>query len=247
MKKYIYFILLLIIFSLSFFTFAESASQVTRFSPNEGLAQSSVRSLLVDNQGYLWIATEGGLNRYDGYTLSNVSDPDGLLRDEPIEFIYEDTQGDIWISTLVSGLFHYQLESSTFTRVLDFKTDYTHSPITMLEAHHKGYYWLGRVGDLALLNAATGEVKSVVDIPSKYDQIGIRKLKYYKHYLLIATSEGLFVLDTRTRKLVDVTFLNEPLIHHDQENTKSFHLMGDMLWLGTVQGLHKIDLTNIDL
>ena len=35
----------------------------------DGLSQSTVMSFLQDSQGYLWIGTESGLDRYDGYAI----------------------------------------------------------------------------------------------------------------------------------------------------------------------------------
>src|SRR5437879_2228551 len=35
----------------------------------DGLSQSTVMSILQDSQGYLWLATESGLDRYDGYSI----------------------------------------------------------------------------------------------------------------------------------------------------------------------------------
>ena len=39
----------------------------------DGLSQSTVMSFLQDSQGYLWLATESGLDRYDGYSIQGVS------------------------------------------------------------------------------------------------------------------------------------------------------------------------------
>lgn len=36
-------------------------------SLEEGLSQTTVRTILMDKTGYMWFGTDGGLNRYDGY------------------------------------------------------------------------------------------------------------------------------------------------------------------------------------
>ncbi len=36
-------------------------------TPDQNLSQGSVNDLLLDRQGFLWIATDAGLNRFDGY------------------------------------------------------------------------------------------------------------------------------------------------------------------------------------
>ena len=39
-------------------------------TPAEGLSASTTNSIIQDNYGYIWIGTEYGLNRYDGYHFS---------------------------------------------------------------------------------------------------------------------------------------------------------------------------------
>ena len=241
-----YYVLAILLCAVSINALANSKANVRRFSPNEGLAQSYVTGLLVDKNGYLWVGTEAGVNRYDGYQLSTMTGAEGQLRDKSIDFLYEDKQNDIWISTTYSGLYRYKTDTYHLERVLDFKNDRTHSPVVMLETHQPNFYWLGRVHDLALLNSETGEVKSVFKIPGDFKYAYVRALKYYKHFLIIGTSEGAFVMDTRTEKIVKLEFLNEPAAHHDQYNTKSFHISGSQLWLGTVQGLHTVELDHIE-
>lgn len=53
-----------------------------QLSTTEGLSNNSVRSIYRDNRGFLWVGTESGLNKYDGYSFQqyyqNNSDlPDG--------------------------------------------------------------------------------------------------------------------------------------------------------------------------
>ncbi len=40
--------------------------QFSHVSLKDGLSQNNVQSILQDSKGYMWFATESGLNRYDG-------------------------------------------------------------------------------------------------------------------------------------------------------------------------------------
>ena len=95
--------ILTVILLLALFHQAAPAQQVpfyypfTQLTTREGLAQMQVRDLQVDEYGFLWIATQGGLSRYDGKDFRNYGMKDGLP-DEQIVFIRTD-EGKIWGAT----------------------------------------------------------------------------------------------------------------------------------------------------
>ncbi|NJK95002.1 MAG: hypothetical protein HC905_08905 [Bacteroidales bacterium] len=47
----------------------EYVTGIDVFSVVEGLSQTTINTIFQDSRGYLWIGTQGGLNRYDGYTF----------------------------------------------------------------------------------------------------------------------------------------------------------------------------------
>jgi ligand-binding sensor domain-containing protein/signal transduction histidine kinase len=89
------------------------------FSLEEGLSQSVVTSVLQDRTGYLWVGTEDGLNRYDGYNFK-VYKPDtdnqNSLSDNWITSLAEDAQGYLWVGTRLGGLNRYDPTTDKFTR-----------------------------------------------------------------------------------------------------------------------------------
>ena len=93
-------------------------AQVKRLSPSEGLSQSYVNTMLIDNNGYLWLSTEAGLNRYDGYQVISISGPNGELEEANIDRIYQDPEGHIWIASLLAGLFRYDPVSDSYQQFL---------------------------------------------------------------------------------------------------------------------------------
>lgn len=82
----------------------------TNFTTAQGLANNKVRSIIEDNNGNIWFATDGGVSRYDGRHLSsggvnekvgsftNYTIAQGLAGNN-ISSIAEDRNGNIWIGT----------------------------------------------------------------------------------------------------------------------------------------------------
>ena len=80
---------------------------VKRLSLTDGLSQSSIYSIIQDNQGFMWFTTEDGLNRYDGYEFTvykNNSIDKNSLSENSIYSIAEGASGVLWISTWSTGI-----------------------------------------------------------------------------------------------------------------------------------------------
>lgn len=67
---------------------------------NDGLSQGMINDMLIDQKGYLWVATKEGLNRYDGYHFKvfrhNPNNPN-TIADNMVNRLYLDKQNRIWI------------------------------------------------------------------------------------------------------------------------------------------------------
>lgn len=72
---------------------------VTRYTLANGLARDHVTDLLVDRDGFVWIATAEGLSRFDGQQFLNFGPAEGLPHRDA-RLLRQDTAGDLW---LVSG------------------------------------------------------------------------------------------------------------------------------------------------
>ncbi|MCW9708366.1 ligand-binding sensor domain-containing protein [Fodinibius salsisoli] len=68
------------------------------YSIEKGLSESVVNDLLQDNEGYLWIGTSYGLNRFDGIRFQNYYTEDGLL-DNKISALHQDHKDQLWVGT----------------------------------------------------------------------------------------------------------------------------------------------------
>lgn len=86
------------------------------YQVENGLSDNMVTSCVQDKNGYIWIGTRDGLNRFDGYTFKVFrNDPDEVetLGSNWITQLVCDRNGDLWIGTL-SGLYRYDEEKEAF-------------------------------------------------------------------------------------------------------------------------------------
>lgn len=118
-------LLLLILFCLNLFAASLSAKEfnVEHYYREQGLSQASVQALLNDSQGYLWVGTVDGLNKFDGYNFEvykNNTQVTGTLSNNKILSLFEDNQNNIWIGTN-SGLNFFNKKTNDF-KVYKHKT-----------------------------------------------------------------------------------------------------------------------------
>src|SRR6185312_3098040 len=100
--------------TLFVFSFLSAKAQYQKpffntLSIRSGLPEAYVESTLEEKNGYIWMGTQNGLVRYDGYQLKPypIKDDDGLLVAAPsIQNLHQDKNGKIW-AFLLTGVFYY--------------------------------------------------------------------------------------------------------------------------------------------
>ncbi|MDH3267442.1 MAG: histidine kinase [Ignavibacteria bacterium] len=111
---------LILIFFFSITSFPQTEEYIFKqFTDADGLSQSTIFAMLQDQEGYLWLGTIDGLNRYDGYEFRvYANDPSDItsISDNFISALYEDSEGFIWVGT-VNGYFNrFNRKTEVFKR-----------------------------------------------------------------------------------------------------------------------------------
>ncbi|MEO3402693.1 two-component regulator propeller domain-containing protein [Mucilaginibacter sp. CAU 1740] len=117
MKKII---LLILCCGLYLLTHAQSANlYFDRFDIKKGLPESNVSIIKEDSQGYIWLSTQNGLVRYDGYRyhIYQLGSPKLNKQVSTLVFsIIETRDKTLWITTLANGIFKYNRGTDSFTQ-----------------------------------------------------------------------------------------------------------------------------------
>ena len=218
-------------------------------STEQGLSQSTVHAILQDQQGFMWFATEGGLDKYNGYQFTVYKhDPDNskTLSDNLVQTIYLDHQGELWIGTS-AGLDRFDPKTDSF---LHYPQDLAGpaalkgQSISAIFQDRSGTLWVGTDGGgLGALNLTTNQLKmykhSPEDPQSLSDNIINAIYEDQTGEVWIGTDSGLDRFNPITAKftlsfgqpVAGSTFIGNVgvlTIAEDKQGT---------LWIGTASGL----------
>ncbi len=121
---------------------------VEHYTTENGLSDDYVTDILQDQNGYIWIGTTSGLNRFDGYSFTVFKYRPGephTLSNNSINDLHEDAEGRIWIATdgglnmynpLTEQFKHYQHDANNENQVLYNRT-------RVIYEDQEGILWLG--------------------------------------------------------------------------------------------------------
>ncbi|MGA2244165.1 MAG: two-component regulator propeller domain-containing protein [Verrucomicrobiota bacterium] len=114
----------------------------------QGLPENDVRALAQTRDGYLWVASDEGVCRFDGVDFFSLGLPEGF-QSGPVRVLFGDSRGALWIGTADGGLNRWQDGRLSKFTVRDGLPSDT---ITALAEDSAGCLWIGTPAGLAVLH-----------------------------------------------------------------------------------------------
>lgn len=132
----------------------------TQYTPKDGLAQSQVRSIAQDAEGYLWFGTLGGVSRFDGHAFQNHALQEGLP-DAQVNAVLCARDGTVWLGA-GGALMAFR---GTRTNIIEMPGEARDARILCLAEDARGGILVGTDG-AGLFREFAGRVSPLPGFPS---------------------------------------------------------------------------------
>lgn len=157
-NSFCYFFLFLFLYFTGHSQTLEKEYSFKAITTENGLSNNIVYDILQDREGYIWIATDNGLNRYDGYTAKTFfhkATDSSSISSSVTRSLIEDIDGNLWIGTK-NGLNLYNKESQTFKQLLNpYNSPFFNQEIMNMSLGNDGRIWLNTLNDIGVFDPKT--------------------------------------------------------------------------------------------
>lgn len=221
------------------------------FNIDNGLSQSAVTSVIQDSYGFIWVATQDGLNRYDGYafkTYRNNPLDSNSLSNNYINSICEDNAGNIWVGTN-RGLSVLNRNTGRFTNYYCKEIDpstISDNRIYTVYVDHEGVVWVKTLNAIDMFDAEKGcfirfsHYNNLFTFSSDLGDFDV--CEDSQGVLWVGTKDGLCIFDKQLK--IFKRFTNDPQNPYSISSDLIKDVFEDSygnLWVGTDNGLNLYD------
>lgn len=233
----------------------QSTISFQNYTTRNGLSANKINAVLQDKLGFLWFATDDGLNRFDGYEFKIYrNDPNDSvsITSNDIWSLLEDTDGNIWVGTKTGELNRYNFKSDNFSSWNIDSNDEEENGITSIFRDRNKNLWIGTYRNgLYLFNPANNSFRNWKynheDINSLSNNFITEIIQDYNGNLWISTYNGLNKFNPR---ISDKTFTK---LYYQPDNTESINnnlvwsikhsqIFNNEIWICTANGLSRINI-----
>jgi ligand-binding sensor domain-containing protein/signal transduction histidine kinase len=227
--------------------------QFSHITVKEGLSSPNIYCFYKDKEGFLWLATENGLNKYNGYNFvayKSVKENPYSISSNYMRSIVGSRDGNLWIGTS-NGLNYYDRDKDLFNHYFFHKNDsitLTSSDIYSIAVDKEENLWLATDGGgLYFFNTLSKTYTSHRHISMDPGSISSNRIYFVyadrQGRLWIGTWEGMLDLfDNERKQFIHYTLSDKlkPKLNHGQIRGILEDQKGD-LWISTFgSGIYRL-------
>ena len=170
----------------------DNQMEFKHYSSDDGLSNDRITGLLQDKNGYLWITTLNGLNKFDGLTFSIIKAENSTSYQQPVIFtsLTQTDEGKVYTGTN-KGLYKYDVSSNVLQKVSLLYDTSTYSNVNIRDVlFHRDTLWISTEHGLLMpFNVKTSTIDTC------YHFYGTYQPYYYYHALYMDRDNNLWFGD----------------------------------------------------
>lgn len=214
-------------------------------SSDQGLVQHTINAFFQDRAGYMWIATQGGLNAYDGYRyrlFQHDADDTGSLPDNFITAIAQDSQDRLWLGSTITSVASLDPATGKAVRIplpADAADRERRGAVSALAYDRRRGLWIGTAAGIELLD---------VDSHARREWFRFDRTHLADHVATMVCTEDGTVWAATTRGLLRIA------AGSDRADVVAARTLGGVaalaiapdgdIYAGTGSGLFRVDVAN---
>ncbi len=233
------------------FSFSQEKKEfiITKYDDINNISSKSITDILQSTSGYLWLSSNEGLIRYDGYSFKVFTNISGLSNS--IRKITEDKDLNIWAILLDGTLAKFNTANASFTNIAIkyplLSTQEKPGSIETIYVDKKSNIWLGiRRTGLVKVDPITGKAEIFDVIPNADNYFTPEIRKFYNHVtdiyeddkglFWLTTPDGLYQFNPQTNTMTPLR--DRPKKYDDWRDDKlrCIKQIKNTLWLGSWGG-----------
>jgi len=215
------------------------------FSSEKELSSSLINAIYQDQRNYIWIATEDGLNKYDGIrftTYKNNLDDSTTIKNNYTRALYEDSRGRFWVGC-INALHLYDRNTDKFKEVVLYNDTFRLAPhITYIMESKSGEIWIATSGQGVIrIDEETSMIKRDNEISTRLSSPHLSYIFEDSRgiFWIASENQGLNMYDPRSD---EVTIFNAPTLIGSNLISSICEDADGNLFVGTLaNGLYKFN------
>ncbi|MEM7280486.1 MAG: two-component regulator propeller domain-containing protein [Pseudomonadota bacterium] len=219
---------------------------------DDGLAQNAVMAMVQDNHGFMWFATENGLDRFNGYDFQHYRSDRSDNQSLPNNFVLAlslDDLGNVWAATDGGGIALWQADTGEFQVLRHNPTNensIADNNVRTLVWDPRGYVWIGTLRHgLDRYEIATGtftHYRANKEDPNSISNDEIYAISLSETGVWVGTNYGLNHLDLKTDQFTTYVTTDDATSLSDNRVRSLLTDSEGVLWVGTrLGGLNQFD------